>query len=107
MDVNRGDRMLTLQASSTPARGLADYRERNVDPDRAEGWDEEYVAGGRVTCMISTEQGRLIRAVHDVSTPRPYSRINTRAGSRGVLEDYPPRSHLEPRPGGHRRADSG
>src|SRR5690625_3098387 len=101
MDVNRGDRMLTLQASSTPARGLADYRERNVDPDRAEVWDEEYVAGDRVTCMITTEQGRLIRAVHDVSTPRPYSRINTLAGSRGVLEDYPSRIYLEPEHGGH------
>src|SRR5690625_4878243 len=106
MDVNRGDRMLTLQASSTPARGLADYRERNVDPDRAEVWDEEYVAGDRVTCMITTEQGRLIRAVHDVSTPRPYSRINTLAGSRGVLEDYPSRIYLEPEHGDHQWQDS-
>ncbi|HLS15124.1 MAG TPA: Gfo/Idh/MocA family oxidoreductase [Beutenbergiaceae bacterium] len=101
MDVNRGDRMTTLQASASPAHGLADYRERHVSADRTDVWAEEYIAGDRVTCMINTEQGRLIRAEDDVCTPRPYSRINTLAGSRGVLEDYPSRIYLEPEHGGH------
>lgn len=87
MDVNRGDRMATLQATSTEAKGLADYRERHVPKDHP-SWKETYVNGDLVTCLIETEQGRVIRAEHDVSSPRPYSRINSLAGSRGIFEDY-------------------
>ena len=106
MDVNRGDRLTTLQASASPARGLADYRERFVSKERTDVWAEEYISGDRVTCMIGTEQGRLIRAELDVCSPRPYSRINTIAGSRGLLEDYPSRIYFEPDHEGHSWADS-
>jgi len=87
MDVNRGDRFLTLSATATPAKGLADYRERYV-PQGHRSWDETYINGDLITCMITTDAGRIIRAEHDVSTPRPYSRINSLAGSRGIFEDY-------------------
>ncbi|RCK69450.1 gfo/Idh/MocA family oxidoreductase [Desertihabitans brevis] len=106
MDINRGDRMVTLQATDTPPRGLADYRERFVPRDHR-SWDETYINGDLVTCLIGTEQGRVIRAEHDVSSPRPYSRINTLAGSRGILEDYAgtdetgARVYLEPHHDGH------
>lgn len=106
MDINRGDRMLTLQATATAPRGLADYRERHVPRDHP-SWKEEYVNGDLITCMISTQQGRVIRAEHDVSSPRPYSRINSLAGSRGIMEDYVPvgaagaRVYVEPDHSGH------
>lgn len=38
----------------------------------------------------------MIRLEHDVSTPHPYSRINSLGGTRGVFEDYPARIYLEP-----------
>ncbi|MGD9483892.1 Gfo/Idh/MocA family oxidoreductase [Streptomyces sp. TRM70308] len=106
MDVNRGDRMATLSATATEPRGLADYRERFV-PRSHPSWREEYVKGDLVTCMIGTEKGRTIRAEHDVSSPRPYSRINTIAGSRGIFEDYAGTSstggrvYVEPDHSGH------
>ena len=106
MDVNRGDRLTTLQATSSGAYGLADYRERFVSKDRADVWAEEYIAGDRVTCLISTEQGRMIRAENDTCSPRPYSRINSIGGSRGLLEDYPSRIYLEPDHEGHAWQDS-
>lgn len=87
MDINRGDRLLTLQATSTEPRGLAEYRKNNVPRDHR-SWSEEYVNGDLVTCLLGTEQGRIIRAEHDVSSPRPYSRINSLAGSLGIFEDY-------------------
>lgn len=87
MDINRGDRMTTLRASATAPKGLYDYRERFVPKDHR-SWTEEYVNGDLVTCLIETEKGRVIRAEHDVSSPRPYSRINSLAGSRGLMEDY-------------------
>lgn len=87
MDINRGDRLETLTATATAARGLADYRERFVPRDHR-SWKEEYINGDLVTCMITTANGRTIRAEHNVSQPRPYSRINTLEGSRGIFEDY-------------------
>jgi predicted dehydrogenase len=87
MDVNRGDRMLTLSATATEPKGLADYRERFVPRDHP-AWSETYINGDLVTCMINTSKGRVIRAEHNVSQPRPYSRINTLEGSRGIFEDY-------------------
>lgn len=110
MDINRGDRMLTLQATSTPPKGLADYRQRNVPRDHP-SWKETYVKGDLTTCLIETHQGRVLRAEHDVSSPRPYSRINSLAGSRGLMEDYVPvgssraRIYVEPDHGGHAWSD--
>ncbi|MEW2487223.1 Gfo/Idh/MocA family oxidoreductase [Streptomyces sp. NPDC048411] len=87
MDINRGDRMTTLRATATAPKGLADYRERFV-PKGHPSWNETYINGDLVTCMIETANGRTIRAEHNVSEPRPYSRINSLAGSRGIFEDY-------------------
>lgn len=106
MDINRGDRFATLQATATEAKGLADYRARNV-PKGHPSWNETYVNGDLVTCLIETAKGRIIRAEHDVSSPRPYSRINSLAGSRGILEDYVggdstgARVYVEPDHSGH------
>ncbi|MQY11982.1 Glycosyl hydrolase family 109 protein 1 [Streptomyces sp. RB5] len=87
MDINRGDRMVTLSATASAPKGLADYRARFM-PDDHPSWGETYINGDRITCMIETADGRLIRAEHDVSSARPYSRINSLAGSRGLFEDY-------------------
>ncbi|WP_369193003.1 Gfo/Idh/MocA family protein [Streptomyces djakartensis] len=106
MDVNRGDRLTTLRATATEPRGLADYRERFV-PRSHPSWKETYVNGDLVTCLIDTAKGRTIRAEHDVSSPRPYSRINSLAGSRGIFEDYAGTSstggriYVEPDHSGH------
>ncbi|MCK8677791.1 Gfo/Idh/MocA family protein [Streptomyces lichenis] len=106
MDINRGDRLTTLSATATAPKGLADYRERFV-PRGHPSWNETYVNGDLVTCMIETANGRVIRAEHDVSSPRPYSRINTLAGSRGIFEDYAgtsptgARVYFEPDHSGH------
>ncbi|WP_138904598.1 Gfo/Idh/MocA family protein, partial [Streptomyces albidochromogenes] len=106
MDINRGDRMTTLKATATAPKGLADYRERFV-PKSHPSWNETYVNGDLVTCSIETAKGRTIRAEHDVSSPRPYSRINSIAGTRGIFEDYAGTSttggriYVEPDHGGH------
>lgn len=68
MDINRGDRMTTLRATATEPKGLADYRERFV-PRNHPSWNETYVNGDLVTCLIDTAKGRVIRAEHEVSSP--------------------------------------
>ncbi|WP_410598569.1 Gfo/Idh/MocA family protein [Amycolatopsis sp. lyj-90] len=106
MDVNRGDRFATLRATATEPKGLADYRKRHMPPGHP-SWKETYINGDLVSCLIETEQGRIIRAEHDVSSPRPYSRINSLAGSRGIVEDYPARIYVEPDHSGHAWKDFG
>ncbi|MFE0654674.1 Gfo/Idh/MocA family protein [Streptomyces sp. NPDC059534] len=113
MDINRGDRMTTLRATATEPKGLADYRARFVDRSHP-SWNETYINGDLVTCLIDTAQGRVMRAEHDVSSPRPYSRINSLAGSRGIFEDYAGvssadggRIYVEPDHGGHSWRDFG
>ncbi|CAM5292533.1 MULTISPECIES: Gfo/Idh/MocA family protein [Streptomyces] len=106
MDINRGDRMTVLRATATEPKALADYRERFVSRSHP-SWKETYVNGDLVTCLIDTAKGRVIRAEHDVSSPRPYSRINSLAGSRGIFEDYAGTSttggriYVEPDHSGH------
>ncbi|KHF42849.1 Gfo/Idh/MocA family protein [Saccharomonospora viridis] len=105
MDINRGDRFTYLTATSSAALGLADYRERFMPKDHP-SWSETYVKGDRTTCMLMTAKGRMVRAEHDVSSPRPYSRINSIAGTRGVFEDYPTRIYVEPDHTNHQWADA-
>lgn len=87
MDINRGDRITTIRAQASAARGLADYRKRFMPPDHP-SWKDTYVTGDLVTCMHETEKGRSIRTELNTTTARPYSRINSIQGARGIFEDY-------------------
>lgn len=95
LDINRGDRLARITSMSTPALGLAAYRQEHLPPDDP-AWQEPYVKGDATMSLIQTEAGRVVHLVHDVSNGRPYSRLNQLQGTRGVFEDYPPRIYLEP-----------
>ncbi|MFE9742329.1 Gfo/Idh/MocA family protein [Streptomyces sp. NPDC006477] len=95
MDVNRGDRAVSISSFGTPALGLAEYREANVPADDP-SWKESYTASDRTISLVQTAKGRVIRLEHDVSTPHPYSRVNSLGGTKGVFEDYPARVYIEP-----------
>ncbi|SHH10255.1 Gfo/Idh/MocA family protein [Streptoalloteichus hindustanus] len=103
MDVNRGDRLVRMTAMSTPALGLAEYRQQHEQPGDS-SWRERYVKGDTTMSLIQTAKGRVIRLQHDVSNPYPYSRLNQLAGTKGVFEDYPARIYLEPDHSGDRWA---
>jgi hypothetical protein len=82
--------------------GFSLHREATV-PDRTDPkWRERYIAGDLNTSLIRTAKGRTIRLEHDVSSPRPYSRLNHVAGTKGAFEDYPPRIYVEGRSQSHR-----
>ncbi|MCX5389261.1 Gfo/Idh/MocA family protein [Streptomyces sp. NBC_00094] len=95
MDVNRGDRVVSISSFGTPALGLAEYRAANMPPGDP-SWKETYIESDRTISMVQTAKGRLIRLEHDVSSPHPYSRINSLGGTKGVFEDFPARIYLEP-----------
>nr|WP_267243480.1 Gfo/Idh/MocA family oxidoreductase [Streptomyces sp. PR69] len=106
MDVNRGDRAVSIASLGTPALGLAEYRSAHMPPGDP-SWKETYIGSDRTVSLVRTAKGRVIRLEHDVSTPHPYSRINSLGGTKGVFEDYPARIYLEPDHSGHQWGDFG
>jgi hypothetical protein len=79
---------------STPQRGLDAYRSAHLDKGDPR-WAERYITGDMSTSLIKTANGLTITLKHDVSNPRPYDRINTIAGSKGIFTDYPARIYLD------------
>lgn len=94
MGINRGDRFDYLVSMSTPQRGLDAYRSAHLDKGDPR-WAERYITGDMSTSLIKTANGLTITLKHDVSNPRPYDRINTIAGSKGIFTDYPARIYLD------------
>src|SRR5678815_2162456 len=56
---------------------------------------ETYACGDMNTSVLRTARGRTVLLQHDVVTPRPYTRINHVAGTKGAFRDYPPRLFLD------------
>jgi hypothetical protein len=102
MDLNAGDRMTYLVSMSTPERGLTLHREATVTDRTNPKWTERYVTGDLNSSLIMTAKGRNILLQHDVSNPRPYSRLNGVQGTKGVFEDYPARIYIDGQDGGER-----
>lgn len=92
-DINRGDRFDHLVSMSSPARSFEAYAKQALppgDPLR----DEVFVMGDMNSSLLKTARGRTILLQHDVSTPRPYSRINHVQGTKGAFRGYPDRLAL-------------
>lgn len=101
MDINRGDKFDFMVAMSSGSHGLQDYRKENVhasDPRQK----EVYKAGDYNTNLIKTARGRSIMLQHNVTTPRPYDRINLIQGTKGIFRDYPSRIYIERDKADHR-----
>jgi len=100
MEINRGDRFDHIVSMSSLHLGLEQYRKHHVaatDPK----WKEIYKTGDYNTSIIKTARGRTILLQHNVSTPRPYDRINLVQGTKGIFRDYPPRIFIDGQEGGH------
>jgi len=101
MDINRGDRFDFMVSLSTEEFGLTQWREDH-EPKDSPKWREKYINGDLNRSLIRTAQGRVILLEHDVVSPRPYSRINSVQGTKGIFEDYPPRIYFDGMTPSHR-----
>jgi hypothetical protein len=54
------------------------------------------------TSIIQTAVGRTVMVQHDVTTPRPYTRLNLVQGTRGAFGSYPNRIVVEGRGEAHK-----
>jgi predicted dehydrogenase len=95
MDINRGDRFESLTSVSTAQFGLSLAAAAKYGKGSPQA-KTRYMLGDMNTTLIRTYRGRTILVQHDTTSPRPYSRINTISGTKGILSDYPLRVALEP-----------
>ena len=85
LDINRGDRFDYLVSLESDQFNYEAYG-RSVFKGHA--WKENLRVemGDMNTLLVKTVKGKSIMVQHDVSSPRPYSRINRITGTMGALE---------------------
>ena len=91
MGVNRGDRFdYLVSLENGPHNVNYEYfkKEFLTDVDVRKK-DPPAEMGDMNTTLIKTVNGKSIMVQHDVSSPRPYSRVNLISGTRGIVRDYP------------------
>ncbi|MCK7531200.1 MAG: Gfo/Idh/MocA family oxidoreductase [Marinilabiliales bacterium] len=90
MNINRGDRMDYLTSMSTDDFAMASELGQlaKEDPFYVPFADKKY-RGNMNTSLIRTASGRSIMIQHDVSSPRPYSRIHLISGTKGAARKWP------------------
>ncbi|NLZ36880.1 MAG: Gfo/Idh/MocA family oxidoreductase [Clostridiales bacterium] len=83
LNINRGNRMLTLTSTASKARGLHEYI---VEKKGADHPDARRVVtqGDVVTTVIKCAHGETIVLYHSCTTPHPYSRRGRVQGTRGI-----------------------
>lgn len=90
MNINRGDQMEYLTSMST-----VDFQMENMANELAvkDKFFSEFAGkqyrGNMNTTTVRTFKGRTIVIQHDVTSPRPYSRIHLVSGTKGVACKWP------------------
>jgi len=90
MDINRGDKMDYLVSVSSQDFMLAPraHALATTDPDFREFAGKTF-RGNMNTTTIKTAKGKTMMLQHDVSSPRPYSRLHLVSGTKGIAQKYP------------------
>jgi len=90
MNVNRGDRMdYLVSVSSNDFMMAAEVDRLAKDDPFFKPFAGKKYRGNMNTTTVRTILGRTIMIQHDVTSPRPYSRIHLLSGTDGVAQKYP------------------
>ena len=90
MDINRGDQMDYLTSLSSADFHMADKARELAEKDNYFApFAEKQFGGNMNTTIVKTKKGRSIMIQHDVTSPRPYSRLHTVSGTEGYAQKYP------------------
>lgn len=84
MGINRGDRFDYLTCVATNQVGMDEYARIKFGED---SWEYKLhpKCADMSTTVLRTVNGKTVMIQHDVTSPRPYSRINLISGTRGML----------------------
>ncbi|WP_009034649.1 Gfo/Idh/MocA family protein [Indibacter alkaliphilus] len=90
MDINRGDQMDYLTSLSSADFHMAAKARELAEEDNFFGSFAEKQYGGNMnTTIIKTKKGRSMMIQHDVTSPRPYSRLHAISGTKAFAQKYP------------------
>lgn len=90
LNINRGDRMDYLVSVSTNDFQMgARAKELAAKNDLYKEFANKEFNGNMNTTTIRTTKGKTIMIQHDVTSPRPYSRIHLLSGTKGTALKYP------------------
>src|SRR5918993_876391 len=90
LDINRGDQMDFLVSTSTNDFMMkAMAKERAVTDSFYAPYTDKQYRGNMNTTVIKTIKGKTIMVQHDVTSPRPYSRIHLLSGTKGMASKWP------------------
>lgn len=90
MNINRGDQMDYLTSLSSNDYMMAERaKELATKDDFYDQFVSDNYRGNINTTMVKTKNGRSIMIQHDVTSPRPYSRIHLVQGTKGVARKWP------------------
>ena len=91
LGIHRGDKMTHLVSMSSNQYGLTKYAKENFESEN--NWNgNSFEKGDMNTTLIRTHKGKTIMLQHDVTSPRPYSRLFTISGTKGFVQKYPVKS---------------
>ena len=88
MNIHRGDKMNYITSMSSDQFGMTAYAKEKFGED-SDYAKREYKKGDINTSLIKTSKGKTIMLQHDVTNPRPYSRLHTVSGTKGFAQKYP------------------
>ncbi|RZL97664.1 MAG: acetylgalactosaminidase, partial [Pedobacter sp.] len=90
LNINRGDKMDYLVSMSTNdfQMGPEAVKRAATDPFYSEFVGKKY-RGNMNTTTIRTTNGKTMMLQHDVTSPRPYSRIHLLSGTKGFASKWP------------------
>jgi predicted dehydrogenase len=84
LNIHRGDKMNFLVSMDTKSVGNPAYIKEKTGEIVT-----DFRNGDHTMTMIRTEMGKTIQIQHDVTSPRPYSRMYQLTGTKGFANKYP------------------
>ena len=88
LNIHRGDKMEYLVSVASDQFGMTEFAKKKFGED-SDYAKREYARGDMNTTLIKTAKGKSIMIQHDVTSPRPYSRIHLLSGTKGFVQKWP------------------
>lgn len=90
MNINRGNRMEYMTSMSSEDFLMNHYaKELSQKEDYFKQFENATFRGNMNNSIIKTVKGQTILIQHDITTPRPYSRLHTISGTKATAQKYP------------------
>jgi hypothetical protein len=90
MNINRGDQLDYLVSVSTDDFQMYEEAQRLASQDAFyNDFIQDTYRGNMNTTTLRTKKGKTIMLQHDVTSPRPYSRIHLLSGTKGMARKWP------------------